>query len=290
MGKVSIDICGPFATAPLSKKYKIVMLDYNSRWPDIYTSEKLPTSSSIIGWLKSVFTRFGYPEDVTTDNGSQFTSKEFQDFLNENGIKHSKTVPYNPPANGLVERFNREIKAILQASRYDVKTYEDRIQSLLSMARTTVNRGTGKRPDEMFLGRKIRTKLSAPALLYMDKEADERRKKYQESYSEEGEAQLKVGDYAKFRKETGVFKGQPRWSLPYKVIERMGPSTFKLEQGFKVNARRLRKCEPPISVDFPENHGETNRDRNHPERPMEEALRQRPQRNRRCPDRYGDWV
>ncbi len=123
MGKVSIDICGPLHKAPIGKKYLKIMMDCYSRWPEMLKSEKTPMSAMIITWLKAVFGPFGNPEDLVSDNGSQSTSNEFESFLRNRDIKHSRAVPYNPPANGLIETFNREVKALLQAGWYSSQSY-----------------------------------------------------------------------------------------------------------------------------------------------------------------------
>ncbi|VFQ71365.1 unnamed protein product [Cuscuta campestris] len=58
---------------------------------------------------KQVICRFGVPEHVITDNGTQFESKPFNDFLESWGIKHSYASVGYPQANGQVENANRTI-------------------------------------------------------------------------------------------------------------------------------------------------------------------------------------
>ena len=57
---------------------------------------------------------FGYPREITSDNGPQLVSNTFKDYLNQHDIKHRMVIPYWPSANGEVERFNitlgRDIK------------------------------------------------------------------------------------------------------------------------------------------------------------------------------------
>ncbi|UYV81969.1 K02A2.6-like [Cordylochernes scorpioides] len=48
------------------------------------------------------------------DNGRQFVSGEFEQFTKMNGIRHTKTSPYNPSTNGLAERYVREFKNLLR--------------------------------------------------------------------------------------------------------------------------------------------------------------------------------
>ena len=62
------------------------------------------TSSATIEKLRIALARQGLPEIVVTDNGSNFTSEELEDFLKQNGIRHIRTAPYHPASNGLAER------------------------------------------------------------------------------------------------------------------------------------------------------------------------------------------
>ena len=50
------------------------------------------TSTNTITALRHIFSYFGLPEHLVTDNGTQFTSDEFQKFLRENDILHTLTL------------------------------------------------------------------------------------------------------------------------------------------------------------------------------------------------------
>ena len=62
------------------------------------------SSNVVIEELRTMFAKFGLPETVVTDNGTGFTSHEFNSFLKQNGIKHITSAPYHPSSNGLAER------------------------------------------------------------------------------------------------------------------------------------------------------------------------------------------
>lgn len=59
---------------------------------------------------REIFTTFGLPQVLISDNGRTFISKEFQFFFKQNGIFHKCTAPYNPATNGLAERFIQTLK------------------------------------------------------------------------------------------------------------------------------------------------------------------------------------
>ena len=62
------------------------------------------TSQATIECLRMIFSRFGLPEMMVTDNGTYFTSSEFQEFAQHNSIRHIHIAPYHPSSNGLAER------------------------------------------------------------------------------------------------------------------------------------------------------------------------------------------
>ena len=57
----------------------------------------------MIELLRTVFARNGLPEQIVSDNGPQFTSSKFENFMKENGITHFRSAPYHPATNGLAE-------------------------------------------------------------------------------------------------------------------------------------------------------------------------------------------
>ena len=67
------------------------------------------TSTRIIESIENMFTWHGLPVTISSDNGPQFRSAEFQQYLDENGIIHLRTTPLHPSANGEVERQNRSL-------------------------------------------------------------------------------------------------------------------------------------------------------------------------------------
>lgn len=119
------------------------------------------TSIATIKELQRLFAQFGFPQTLVTDNGTQFTSKDFSDFCARNGIKHLRSPPFHPQSNGQAERFVDTFKRALQKLRREGTT-QDAIQTfLLHYRRTPCSMlPGGQSPAEAFLGRRLRTTLS----------------------------------------------------------------------------------------------------------------------------------
>ena len=105
--------CG-FCRSFLGKTF-LILVDAHSKWPEVVTMSGT-TSQSTIEVLRSLFSRYGLPEQIVSDNGTQFTSDEFAQFIEWNRIKHIRSAPYHPSSNGLAERFVQTLKGAIKAS------------------------------------------------------------------------------------------------------------------------------------------------------------------------------
>lgn len=129
------------------------------------------TSTAIIKKLRSIFTLFGLPVRVYSDNGRQFISAEIEAYCREIGVDLRHTTPYWPAANGEVERQNSSILKRLKIAQHENKDRLIELQNYLSMYYSVVHPSTGKTPAEILFGRQYRTKL--PTLIGVDDHADD---------------------------------------------------------------------------------------------------------------------
>ena len=63
--------------------------------------------------LKELFAKHGIPEEIQPDNGSQFASYLFAEFVKDWNIKHSTSSSRNPRSNGQVESVVKIVKGLL---------------------------------------------------------------------------------------------------------------------------------------------------------------------------------
>ena len=98
---------------PISGKMFLVLIDAYSKWLDVKVVNSA-TLSATIEHLRSIFSVHGLPETIVTDNGTVFTSAEFENFTKLNGIRHIRTAPYHPVSNGQAERAVKIFKEYLK--------------------------------------------------------------------------------------------------------------------------------------------------------------------------------
>ena len=122
---------------------------------------KTTTAESTANALRSIFSRYGLPTQVVSDNGPPFSSAEYGEFLQQNGVQRVLVSPYHPSSNGLAERFVQTFKHALDSSALDpARSIQQRIQNFLLSYRSTPHATTGTSPSKLFLQQELRTRLS----------------------------------------------------------------------------------------------------------------------------------
>ncbi|GAU30744.1 hypothetical protein TSUD_145410 [Trifolium subterraneum] len=148
-----MDILGPFTRGNLQCKYLIVGVDYFTKWVE---AEPLPeiTSFRILRFFKrDILCRFGIPQAVVTDNGTQFTDKTFRGFLAKINTKYHFTSVEHPQTNGQAEAANRVILRGLRRRLGDAKKqWVEELSHVLWAYRTTPHSTTGETPFRLAYG------------------------------------------------------------------------------------------------------------------------------------------
>ena len=144
--KIYIDFLGKYTRSRRGKAYIFLVVDHFTKFCFIKSMEEA-TASNVINFLvNEVFLKFGTPQTIHSDNGKQFTSKEFQNLVNTYQINHLKTAFYSPQANA-AERVNQSIlsaiRAYLKTDHRDWDLYLPEIECAL---RTSVHSSTGVTP------------------------------------------------------------------------------------------------------------------------------------------------
>ena len=183
----------------------LIIIDAYSKWIEVHPVNTA-TSRVTIEKLRSTFAIHGLPMTIVSDNGSNFCSEEFEEFMTKNGIHHRRTAPYHPASNGLAERAVQTFKeGMKKMSTKD--SLETRVSRFLFKYRITPQTTTGIAPAELLLGRKPRARLDLIHPDIREKVQNGQRKQKQLHDQHAVGRQLRPGD-AVYSREFGK---QQKW-------------------------------------------------------------------------------
>ena len=138
----------------------MVSSDYYSNY--IYVScLRQQSSKSVIGELKTMFSRFGIPDTVISDNGTQFASEEFAMFAKKWNFKHEALSPRYPQSNGKAENAVQTVKRLFKKCK---QTGQSEYLAILDW-NNTATEGMTTSPSQRFMGRRCKTLLPMSATL-----------------------------------------------------------------------------------------------------------------------------
>ena len=141
---------GPLRRSSGGMTHLLVAVDKFTKWIEAKPIKKLDGPTAV-KFFKSIIYRFGYPNSIITDNGSNFVKGEFAKFCGRTGIRLDVASVAHPQSNGQVERANGLILSgikprLLEPLERAAGAWEEELQSVLWSLRTTPNRSTGFTP------------------------------------------------------------------------------------------------------------------------------------------------
>ncbi|XP_057691299.1 uncharacterized protein K02A2.6-like [Corythoichthys intestinalis] len=226
-----------------------IAIDAHSKWPEVAIM-KSTTSEKAIEKLGEMFSRFGAPAQLVSDNGPQFVSKEMVEFLQANGVQHIKSAPYHPATNGLAERFVQTLKHALKASQVQ-STLHQRLHEFLLKYRTSVHATTKVSPASLMFSREIRTGMGLlkPPTLSEIVQMDQRKQvKYRDLHSKN--RVFAPGDSVLARS----YQSKEKWA-PATIIAQTGPVSYTVQTADGVWRRHVDQLlgtpdtTPELSID-----------------------------------------
>ncbi|XP_028656990.1 uncharacterized protein K02A2.6-like [Erpetoichthys calabaricus] len=223
--RLHIDYAGPF-----HNRMFLIVVDAHSKWPEIFAVKKA-TSSKTVDILHTLFARTGLPEQLVSDNGTQFTSAEFQAFVKKNGIKHITSVPYHPATNGLAERFIQSFKLSMKAMEKEKESLHVKIAGFLLAYRNTAHSTTGQTPAMLFLGRSLRSRLD---LLKPDLRIHVQKK---QCFQDQKQRKLRIFEVGHKVLARDYRHSNQKWQ-PGKIVSKTGPLTYTVQVGHDTVWRR----------------------------------------------------
>ena len=258
--RVAVDIVGPIM--PLTERghrYILTVVDYATRYPEAVALKNIETTT-VAEALVTIFARVGIPHEILSDQGVQFTSSLMKEVSRLLSIKQMVTTPYHPICNGLVERFNGTLKAMLRKMCSERPSDWDRyLAPLLFAYREVPQESTGYSPFQLLYGRSVRGPMTVLKELWTNEQTvpevkttyeyvldlqDRLKETCELARAELGKAQHKQRKYYNTKTRERVFKAGDRvllllpsdnnkllmqWKGPYCVLERVNANDYKIQ-------------------------------------------------------------
>ena len=134
---IAMDTTGPFNMDTRGNKYFITFICTFSRFVEIIPVKDTTSVEAAIALLQIVG-RYGIPEFIRSDNGTQFVNEVIDQLIALMGSTHDNTIPYRPQSNGMVERSTQETLTHLRALVFDFRRYNE-WSTLLPLAQRIIN-------------------------------------------------------------------------------------------------------------------------------------------------------
>ncbi|KAK3089020.1 hypothetical protein FSP39_000173 [Pinctada imbricata] len=242
--RLHVDFAGPF----MNKMFMIVV-DAHSKWMEVCVMKTI-TSENTIAKLQQIFSTHGIPDTIVSDNGPSFTSREFKQFLQRNGIKQINSAPYHPASNGLAEKAVQTFKQAMKKIKSG--TIQEKINNFLFRYRITPHTTTGASPAELLMKRKLKSKLDLVFPNMEEKVVNKQniQKHYKDKTAKERDFDLESKVYAK------NFSSGDKW-LPGYITEKSGPLSYRIRLSDDNIIRRhvdhlrpRQTADPVITPDF----------------------------------------
>jgi len=273
--RVQLDILGPFPVSAKGNKYILVIMDQFTKWVEAFAVPNQEAETVSKTFVEEFILRYGVPIEVHTDQGKNFDSLLFKRICTLLNAAKTRTTPYHPSSNGLVERFNRTLLQMLRCyCDADQKDWDVHLPYLTAAYRSTPHTATCLTPNKLMFGREVhgpealihgvQAELSGKKdLPYLDFLEETLESAYEFTRKTLKQGQLKQKRLYDLRsKDKPFFKGdlvlvkdttkskgkspklQPVWKGPYIVSQVFGPVLYELRdrKGSKIlHYDRLKK-------------------------------------------------
>ena len=154
---VAVDILGPLTESDGGNSYILVAGDYFTKWMEAYAIPNMEAVTVARKLVDQMFCRFSPPDQLHSDQGKQFESTVMREICNILGMKKTRTSPYHPQCDGLVERYNRTLLDMLATTTQNHPfDWEDQLPKVCMAYNTSVQASTGYTPFFLMFGRQAR--------------------------------------------------------------------------------------------------------------------------------------
>ena len=268
MERIQIDLITPLPETYSGNKHVMTITCCFTKWTEAFPLKDISAKTVASTLVNQFICRFGLPKIIHSDQGAQFESQLFQEMCKLLGIEKTRTTPFHPSSDGLVERTQRTIEDMLSKYLETSQRNWDQVLPLVLMAfRSSKHESTNFSPCMMMLGREVDLPVD---LIYPAPESEppascneyvldlqNRMLKVHElarsSLVEAGQKQKrlydrKISQYSYsvndavwlrvYVKPRGLSKKlQLRWEGPFKIIQKISDLVFKIQKNKKSSCK-----------------------------------------------------
>lgn len=157
MDRLGIDVLGPLPETARGNRFILVVTDHFSKWVEAFPVSDFTAATCARVLLNDVISRFGCPYDVLSDQGRNFQSQLFAELCTLLEVRKLRTSPGHPEGNGITERFNKTLVAMIKAYlKGEDRDWDLYLGCLTAAYRATKHESTGVTPNLLMLGREVR--------------------------------------------------------------------------------------------------------------------------------------
>jgi transposase InsO family protein len=247
--RVCIDIVGPFPQSTQGNKYALVVTDYFTKYVEIYPMPNQEAATVAKSLVCDFFSRFGVPDFLHSDQGTQFESALFAEICTLLGITKTRTTPFRPQSDGQSERNIKTLTKMIAMATQDQAEWDEHLPFISMAYRSTPHETLGLTPNYLMFGREISMPIDVmvplkgdeqlSAIEYVNKlrskliyayelarnklkASAERQKRLYNRHKHGDELQLGqvVWYINKLRKKGVSPKLQPKWRGPFLIVRK----------------------------------------------------------------------
>ncbi|XP_064389549.1 uncharacterized protein LOC135337548 [Halichondria panicea] len=276
--RIAMDIVGPLPRTQRGNRYILTICDYATRYPEAIPLPSVE-ATRVARELLLLFTRVGVPEEVLSDQGTNFMSSLLDEMYQALQITRIRTTPYHPQTDGLVERFNATLKSMLRKfTSRNQKDWDEYLPYLLFSYREVPQESTGFSPFELLYRHRVRGPLDViregwteerspefpviahvvqmrdrlEEMMEIVQETTSKAQQKQKRYYDKGtkKRELKAGDQVLVLLPKDENKLKLEWVGPYKVLRAVTPVDYEVatpgrrqkKKIYHINLLKLWKC------------------------------------------------
>ena len=154
--RVSIDITGPHPKWSRGHEYILTLIDHFTKWGEAFPIRNHTAPTVVKQLVSQVFTRFGCPKQLLSDQGPEFDSVLMTELCKSLHIDKVRTSPYKASTNGAVERFHRTLNSMLgKVVAENQRDWDEWLPLVMAAYRASPHSATKLTPNMLMLGREV---------------------------------------------------------------------------------------------------------------------------------------